>query len=49
MPLNDEYSQFLAALNELDAPSIDQVDIEIARQMMRNGQPPQPNIRVGNT
>lgn len=49
MPLNDEYSQFLAALNELDAPSIDQVDIEIARQMMRNGQPPQPDIRVGNT
>ena len=49
MPLNEEYSKFLTALNELQPPSIDQVNVEIARQMHRTAHPPCPEIEVGNT
>ena len=48
MPLHPEYQAMLQQLASAEGPSINDVPVAAAREMMRVAQPPRPDIAVGN-
>ena len=48
MPLHPEYQAMLKQAAELGGPSLTEMPVSAAREMMRVSQPPRPDIEVGN-
>lgn len=48
MPLHPEYQAMLQQLTEAGGPSLSEMSVVAAREMMRMGQPPRPDVVVGD-
>ena len=47
MPLHPEYQAMLQQLADVGGPSLTEMSVVAAREMMRMGQPPRPDVEVG--